>query len=230
MGREYCWGPLVLRCTKFLPGRITIPSLLRAGSNRLAKRGYSVAASGCNPRLFVTGLLLASGLPFMLAGCSLTMHIASLQNDPETTATISRPASPLDPSLDEEDWRRAQAALSLAVDPQGSGQPVNWDNPATKRKGTFAPSGNLALVDNTICRPFTATIVHGGTAPREVKHQGQACRVGPGEWALRQMQAVPAEMTASARGSTAPGTDRLQALPKATTSMLDESQATLRQD
>lgn len=180
------------------------------------------------PLAFMLGLVF--GLPMALGGCSLTMHIASLQTDPETTASISRPASPLDPSLDEEDWRRAQAALSLAVDPQGSGQPVNWDNPATRRKGTFAPAGNLVLVDNTICRPFTATISQAGGAARELRHQGQACRVGPGDWALRQMQPAPTEVTASTRGPASLAGDRNQPLPQPTSTMLETTQSRLQNE
>lgn len=157
------------------------------------------------------------------------MHLASLQSDPETTASVPRAASPLDPSLDDEDWRRAQAALSLAVDPQGSGQPVNWDNPSSKRKGSFAAAGNMVLIDNTVCRPFTATIVQGaaGAPPREIKHSGQACRIGPGEWAMRQVQPAAPETTAKIRtGPQNAGAELRQALPAPTSSML-ESQANL---
>lgn len=168
--------------------------------------------------LFAAAFALASG------GCSLTMHLASLQVDPETTATVQPAASPLDSSLDQEDWRRAKAALSLAVDPQGSGQQVNWDNPATKRKGSFSAAGNLVLIENTVCRPFTATIVQmdQGVPPREVKHTGQACRVGPGDWAMRQMLPTAPETTAKIRAnSLLPAPELKQGLPSPTTSILD---------
>lgn len=163
-----------------------------------------------------------------LGGCSLSMHLASLQIDPETTASVTRAASPLDPSLDEEDWRRAQAALSLAVDPQGSGQPVNWDNPATKRRGSFVPAGNMILVENTVCRPFTAVVVQAGGhqpgAARETRHSGQACRLGPGEWAMRQINPQPLALTeATAKlppgGRSAPAEH--QPLPAPTTGLLE---------
>jgi surface antigen len=202
-----------------------IRSLLCAGSNRIAWTGYMIGGGFRNARPFAFMLGLVSSLPIALGGCSLTMHIASLQTDPEATASISRPASPLDPSLDEEDWRRAQAALSLAVDPQGSGQPVNWDNPATRRKGSFAPAGNLVLVENTICRPFMATISQAGGAAREIRHQGQACRVGPGEWAMRQIQPGPTEVTATTRGLSGVTADRNQPLPQPTSTMLETSQS-----
>lgn len=123
---------------------------------------------------------------FAASACSLTMHLTSFNDEVETTASVparSSLATRLDPSLDEEDWRRAQSALSLAVDPQGPGLPVNWDNPASKRKGMFVAAGNMTIVQDTICRPFSATLVQPGG--KEAKHAGHACRLGPGEWALR---------------------------------------------
>ena len=122
------------------------------------------------------------------------MHLTSMQLDEaETTASIGKPDTPFGGKLDDEDWRRAQSALSLAVDPQGSGQPVNWDNPTSKRRGSFVQSGNMVLVNETICRPFSAVIVEvtAGVAPRESRHLGQACRMGPGEWVMRDVKPVP---------------------------------------
>lgn len=195
--------------------RYNAPSVLR---NRICARISGKAA-----------IIVALVLGFASGGCSLSMHLASFQSDPETTATVQRGASPLDPSLDDEDWRRAQAALSLAVDPQGSGLTVNWDNPSTKRKGSFAAAGNMVLVENTVCRPFTATVVQAAQPPREVRHAGQACRVGPGEWAMRNTQpsVLPAssETTAKIRANgSLPGKESQQALPQPTTSMLEANE------
>lgn len=153
--------------------------------------GYKAAIASCN-RLDTHRIasmlrcVLVAGLALSAAGCSLTMQLASFNDEPETTASIpTRPsmATKLDASLDDEDWRRAQSALSLAVDPQGPGLPVNWDNPASKRKGSFVAAGNMMIVQDTICRPFSATLVQ--PTGKEAKHVGQACRLGPGEWALR---------------------------------------------
>ena len=47
----------------------------------------------------------------------------------------------LSPTMNEEDWRRAKAALGLALDPQGPGTLVSWDNPETSMKGQFTPTG-----------------------------------------------------------------------------------------
>jgi surface antigen len=216
----------VLRYTESKSGPETNPECFRAGLLAGSSDRYN-AQSGLRNRIGAwigvkVAVLVAGVLGLASGGCSLSMHLASLQVDPETTATIQRGASPLDPSLDDEDWRRAQAALSLAVDPQGSGQQVNWDNPSTKRKGSFAAAGNMVLIENTVCRPFTATIVHGAQPPREVRHAGQACRVGPGEWAMRNMQPAPAETTAKIRAnSLLPVKEPQQALPQPTTSMLE---------
>ncbi len=67
--------------------------------------------------------------------------------DMESTGSISaisakaaaRPAFPA--SLDEEDRRRALGALAIALDPQGNGATVHWDNPISKAHGSMTPSG-----------------------------------------------------------------------------------------
>lgn len=123
-----------------------------------------------------------------LGGCSISLPLMSLHPDDDVTGSISRPAgplAPLSPRLTDEDVRRAQAALAVAVDPQGSGTPVGWDNPDTKVKGSFAAAGPLYLRDDRVCRSFVASI--GGAEP-EMWHQGQACRLSPGEWAIRELK------------------------------------------
>ncbi|WP_246155660.1 RT0821/Lpp0805 family surface protein [Rhabdaerophilum calidifontis] len=137
----------------------------------------------------------------LLGGCSLVMPLASFHQDAETTGSLASPAAALDPALDAEDWRRAQAALALAVDPQGPGQPVNWDNPATRRRGSFAPAGDLVLVEGQVCRPFVATLGSSLPGTRETRRNGRACRTGPGEWALRS---VPEPEVRDGRAAAAP--------------------------
>jgi surface antigen len=167
------------------------------------------------------------GLALGAGGCSLSMSLAGLQPDPQTTASAKTTAR-LDPALDDEDWRRAQSALSLAVDPQGSGAAVNWDNPATKRKGSFVPTGKLELVENTVCRPFRATVQDQQAGkPREAKLVGQACRTGPGEWAMRNVtpEGATATTTASTGAPLVLRTELNQPLPGMSTSMLPEAKA-----
>lgn len=199
------------RITKIRSGLKILPE--RVGS----EDRYNAPLVRCNRLRFVGVIILAA----MTGGCGMTLSLTSLQVDPETTATVPRHASPLDPSLDDEDWRRAQAALSLAVDPQGAGLPVNWDNPATKRRGTFVPTGNMVLVENTICRPFAATITHSSGSQRETRHIGQACRIGPGDWALKTVEPAK-EATASVARQGIPAVN--QPLPAPTSSMLAAQQ------
>ena len=44
----------------------------------------------------------------------------------------------------------------MALDPQGPGTQVSWDNPATTRKGTFTPTGAPFVKNDEICRDFSA--------------------------------------------------------------------------
>lgn len=186
--------------------------------------GYKARFASCNLAGAVARLILCLGFGIAASGCSLTMHLTSFSDDPDTTASITpRTPSRLDASLDDEDWRRAQAALSLAVDPQGPGLPVNWDNPASKRKGSFVASGEMLLVKDTICRPFKSSLVQPGG--KESKQSGQACRIGPGEWAMRLdtpiLDAAPA--VARKEGAAQPlplQTIPAQPLPAHTTSTL----------
>lgn len=125
-----------------------------------------------------------------LAGCSSIPLPAftSKVSYSDVTGSISRPkAPPLSPDLDAEDWRRAQGALALALDPQGNGAPVAWDNPQTKVEGIFIPAGPAFARDGKVCRAFTAKL--GGTHPaREL--QGDACREKDGEWTLGPVKPV----------------------------------------
>ena len=123
-----------------------------------------------------------------LAGCSLSLPMmgssTGIEVDREPTGTIAKTAvrkpeasaiSPLSHNLDVEDWRRARAALATALDPQGNGATVAWDNPQTGRKGTFIPVAAPYPVDGQVCRAFIAKI-EASEAKENV--QGSACRVG----------------------------------------------------
>lgn len=198
----------------------------KEGQEASPKEGYNARPAPRN-HLVVLAQFIGLGMAALAAsGCSLSMKLPSFQSEPEMTASVTPATVPLSPHLDAEDWRRAQAAFSLAVDPQGSGQVVNWENPATKRKGSFIPAGNLVLADNTVCRPFRATLVEpGNSKPVETHHAGRACRTGPGEWAMREV--VPEEaVTASIGNGHAPlRLGAPQPLPPATSAMLPEKGA-----
>lgn len=120
--------------------------------------------------------VLASG------GCATAIPLPSfmgLGND--VTGSIPPPSAALSPFLDQEDWRRAKGAMGLALDPQGNGAPVSWDNPRSGARGSFTPVADAKAVDDKICRAFLADV--GGAAPAR-SLQGTACRDKAGDWKL----------------------------------------------
>ena len=152
--------------------------MLAAGQSLPRRR-----ASACGA---VLALALASG------GCSISFPIFGISGeskpDVQTTASISpRPtpkASPLatiSSELGPEDLRRADGAMALALDPQGNGASVSWDNPQSGIKGSFIPVGGPFLRSDEICRAFIAEVQ---TQMRPAKLQGTACRPSGGEWAV----------------------------------------------
>jgi surface antigen len=92
--------------------------------------------------------------------------------------------SPFSPKLDEEDWRRARAAMATALDPQGNGGNVLWDNTDSGNKGSFAPVGNPFLIKDEICRNFVAVV---SLKEPDQWFQGSACRVSTSEWAIKDV-------------------------------------------
>jgi surface antigen len=96
-----------------------------------------------------------------------------------------KPISPLSAELGEEDWRRAKAALAVALDPQGAGSPVSWDNPDTTIKGTFTPVGQPFVRSDEICRAFLASVQGQATTS---SLQGTACRPSGGDWVVKDVR------------------------------------------
>ncbi|RDI55061.1 outer membrane surface antigen [Microvirga subterranea] len=136
----------------------------------------------------------AAGMIALAAGaCSFSFGVVGLdERDPEPVATGSiAPKAPivLSAELDEEDWRRARAALAVALDPQGPGTQVSWDNPASQRKGAFTPTGAPFVKDDQICRSFAAHLT--GVSPAAL--QGTACRPSGGAWAIQEVKPVKGE-------------------------------------
>jgi surface antigen len=135
--------------------------------------------------------IVAIGLICLAAGaCSFSYGIVGLQEDePEATGAIAAHADvPLSPDLNEEDWRRAKAALGVALDPQGPGTQVSWDNPTSTMKGSFTPIGAPFVKNDDICRTFSAQL----SGPSAASLQGTACRPSGGEWALKEVKPVKA--------------------------------------
>jgi surface antigen len=136
----------------------------------------------------VAAAVLVTLSALSLGGCSLSFPIASLiggSSDPETTKSVeAKPLSPLSSNLGAEDWRRARAAMAVALDPQGNGSSVNWDNPETALRGTFASVGQPFVRSDEICRAFVSSITGQGDA---IWLQGTACRRTAGEWTVTEV-------------------------------------------
>jgi surface antigen len=150
--------------------------------------------------------IMACGLA--TAGCSITLPVmgwASYEDEPaaaRTTASISAPmaiapqaqkakmAAAFPRDLGEEDLRRAHGALALALDPQGNGKNVSWDNPQSGMKGLITPLGSPYLKADEICRDFVAATALQ-TGP--LNQKGVACRPSGGDWAIKSMEAAKGE-------------------------------------
>lgn len=148
------------------------------------------SAKTASPAELITRALkvVALGLAVCLSGgCATGIPLPSLMSktsSDDVTGSI-RGASPLSNSLDQEDWRRARGALGLALDPQGNGAPVAWENPQSRARGLFTPVGDARAVDDKICRAFIAEL-GGSLKPEQL--QGDACRDRAGEWTVGRVQ------------------------------------------
>ena len=137
-------------------------------------------------------VLAAVLIALSTSACGMSLGLSALDEDgPKSTGAIGPKCDiTLSADLDEEDWRRAKAALAVALDPQGPGTLVSWDNAATSRKGTFTPVGAPFVKNDEICRSFSAHL----SGPSTSALQGTACRPSGGEWVLKDIK--PAKGTA----------------------------------
>lgn len=122
-----------------------------------------------------------------ICGCSFSIPSLVPSKPEDVTGSIA-PAvggKTLSPELGQEDWRRAKVALALALDPQGDGHAVRWDNPDTRLRGEITPRGAPFVDQDEICRLFTATIAH--PSGRLSTFEGSACRLTAGDWELRRL-------------------------------------------
>lgn len=128
-----------------------------------------------------------------LSGCGLpiitfqteTVAEAALPPEPTSTGSIARPPESFGRDLGAEDWRRAHAALSVALDPQGNGRPVKWDNPETSLRGSVNPTGLPYVSNDQVCRDFLASVIAPG---RSRFLRGTGCKPSGGEWALKRVR------------------------------------------
>jgi surface antigen len=125
-----------------------------------------------------------------LAACAVMTPLGE-GVDTRPTGSISAPApdragsASLPASLDEEDRRRALGALAIALDPQGNGAAVRWDNPVSKAHGQVTPIGFAYPSKDLICRKFSARF---DTSAGSRTEQGSACRGKDAEWTIAELQ------------------------------------------
>lgn len=144
-----------------------------------APRGSQIFAS-------LRRLLAGAALCQALGACSIAGPAAT---DFEATGSIvAAPPAPRKPALpaalDEEDRRRALGAMAIALDPQGNGTTVNWDNPVSKAHGSVTPAGFAYPENDLICRAFSARF---DTAAGSQSARGAACRDKSAQWTLAEL-------------------------------------------
>ena len=157
-----------------------------------ALSGRRAPASDGTPRprgsaaIAVSGVILSA-----LAGCGgpvVTFHSKAKHStaEPASTGSIGKPPASFGRDLDAEDWRRARAALGVALDPQGDGRPVKWDNPDTAARGSISPAGLPYVANDEVCRDFRASVVTA-TASRSLR--GTGCKPSGHDWVLKRLRA-----------------------------------------
>ena len=136
-------------------------------------------------RLRVRDALAGCLTVLALSGCSVSMPLSPFgKSADDITGSIGK-SNPLSRALDSEDWRRAKAALSTALDPQGNGETVNWDNPQSGAKGSFVAVAQAYPAEDGICRAFISNLSAKEAAE---SLQGTACRDKLGEWSLSNVR------------------------------------------
>jgi surface antigen len=115
-----------------------------------------------------------------LGACSMSFPMNSMLPDDVTGSLAKLPFGAL---LDEEDRRREKAALATALDPQGDGSTVHWENPRSGRKGALTAVGHAYPQEAKVCRAFLGDLRDGAGAAQTL--QGTACMVSGGEWEVR---------------------------------------------
>lgn len=152
----------------------------RMMTDRYTARRKIREAAGLGWRTAVVAALAA-----VLPACSVPVAGLGDERVDATGSIGPASASTLSPDLGQEDWRRAKGALAIALDPQGNGSPVKWDNPDSEIGGTVTPVAQPFVRDNEICRAFIAAIAFPG---RTSSVQGTACKLSADEWQIREVR------------------------------------------
>jgi surface antigen len=131
---------------------------------------------------------MCCGVSLAASGCSLSFPMAGFVDDPIATGSIARTDALLFKALDQEDGRRARAALAVALDPQGNGASVAWSNPQSGAKGSFVATAVPFTEGSHVCRAFRADVEPDPRSAHAV--EGSACRGAEGEWTVSDAREV----------------------------------------
>lgn len=149
---------------------------------------YRFVAFRREMRKLLRSFLCAAGLGTALGGCSFSIPSLTASAPEDTTGSIATAAAPirLFPELGPEETRRARAALAVALDPQGNGQPVKWENVESGMRGEISPDGPPFVEADEVCRRFTTRVEL--KAGDEKSASGHACKASADEWVLRRLR------------------------------------------
>jgi 17 kDa outer membrane surface antigen len=132
------------------------------------------------------GVFFSLGLA--LAGCSVSLPMGSLigphDDDDQTASTKAPEKSPI-AGLQSADWQHAKVALDSALGSPQSDAAVDWDNPDSGTKGSFAAIGEAYTTDTGTCRGFRAAVDRKDS---DDALQGTACSGGDGDWVITDVK------------------------------------------
>ena len=128
-----------------------------------------------------------------VAGCSykLASLVSTDENEPQSTGTISSPASA---SLDtlsasssqtELDLVYARAAVAEVLARGDNDASVPWRNPQSGARGNVTPLATSYSEAGMACRDFLASYIHGESHDWL---EGAACRTTNGAWQVRRLK------------------------------------------
>jgi surface antigen len=150
---------------------------------------YRLVLSSGEVRRVACRLACVAALAPALGACSFAIPSLTTSSAPEETTGSITPAPAaqrLFPELGPEETRRSRAALAVALEPQGNGKAVKWDNPESGMHGDIVPEGVPYVEADEICRAFTASLRTAAGVTKTA--EGRACKISADEWVLRKLQ------------------------------------------
>lgn len=165
--------------------RLRLPPLQHSDSSPRGQQNFPLAR-----RLIACAVLCQS-----LAACAVaTPFGGAIDSKPTGSIAPPTPSLPsptaLPATLDSEDRRRALGALAIALDPQGNGASVHWDNPVSKAHGLVTPMGYAYPANDLVCRDFSAQF---DTSAGAETRRGAACRDKNAQWAIAELKPAKAD-------------------------------------